>query len=63
MEILRIDFKSNGIVANALLEANKWLQNQKVTVINVETLMESAPTSIGSAGIREAGIRVWYTKT
>lgn len=62
MTLMRKDFQDFGTVVNAQMEANKWLETEKVIVINVETLMMSRATGQGSSGITEVGIRVWYMK-
>lgn len=62
MTLMRKDFKDFGTIVNAQLEANMWLETEKVAVINVETLMMSRSTGQGSSGMTEVGIRVWYMK-
>lgn len=35
MKLMRKDFQDFGTIVNAQMEANKWLETEKVTVINV----------------------------
>jgi hypothetical protein len=45
MTLMRKDFQDFGTIVNAQLEANKWLEKEKVTVVNVERMTTAFPAS------------------
>jgi len=52
------DFEHRGRLRDAVQEANAWVKDKGVRVINVETLSYGGTGSECSTS--EMGIRVWY---
>lgn len=45
-------------------ELNKWLGEKKgITIINIETLMQTNTNTRGAQYLKAEYIRVWYTET
>ncbi|MCY0386771.1 hypothetical protein OVY01_05880 [Robbsia sp. Bb-Pol-6] len=70
MKIAFIDFKraskmlglANGPLQTAVDAANQWMEEEAVTVLNVETLRHTNGTS-GMTSTKEDGIRIWYHRS
>lgn len=63
MQIRSRTFKpteDHGALAAAVLEANQWLEESQVKVINIETLTRTHGGHMEEVKTKEVGIRVWY---
>lgn len=53
---------ANGPLQTAVDAANQWMEEEAVTVLNVETLRHTNGTS-GMTSTKEDGIRIWYHRS
>ena len=70
MEIKRMDFRAAGAgdstLAQSMLAMNKWLKDNSVKPVNVETLVDTS-SKMGFGGLGGAvstnaiGVRLWYS--